>query len=77
MRSADVVTWIGVASFLAAFVVGRWWLVVGSALVVAVALTITASVEVSPVVVGLFFGGGVGLAMLVGFLFRLWVGLGC
>jgi hypothetical protein len=29
-------------------------------------------VEVSPVVVGLIFGGGVGLAMLAGFLLRLW-----
>lgn len=73
MRSSDVAAWIGIAGFVGGFVVGRWWFVAGVALVVAVIVGATASVEVSPAVVGIFFGAGVGLAMLVGFLFRLWV----
>lgn len=71
MRSADVFTWVGVISFIASFVVGRWWFAAGVALVVGVVVGATANPGLGPVFIGLFFGAAVGLVMLAGFLLRL------
>jgi hypothetical protein len=61
---------IGIVSFIAGFVVGRWWFAVGTGVVVAIVAAIGANGEISPVFVGCFLGGAVAFAMYIGTVLR-------
>jgi hypothetical protein len=66
----EVQAGIGIVSFVAGFVVGRWWFAVGTGVVVAIVVAIGANDEISPVFVGCFLGGAVGFAMYIGTVLR-------
>jgi hypothetical protein len=57
---------IGIVSFVAGFLVGRWWFAVGTGVMVAIVVAIGANGETSPAFVGLFIGGAIAFAMYIG-----------
>ena len=61
---------IGIVSFIAGFVVGRWWFAVGTGVVIAIVIGTGDNTEISPVFVGCFIGGAVAFAMYIGTVLR-------